>query len=47
VRAAVVKSLPQALTIMKQMNIGSTEDWSGGYHEFGRRTIAEFLQHRG
>jgi putative transposase len=46
VRAAVVKSLPQALTMMKEMNIGSTEDWSDDYHEFGRRTIGEFLQYR-
>jgi putative transposase len=46
VRAAVVKNLSQAMSIMKEMNSESTEEWSSDYHEFGRQTIAEFLQYR-
>ena len=45
-RAAVVKNLPQAMKIMKEMNMTSSEEWSDDYHELGRRTIAEFLQYR-
>ncbi len=45
-RAAVVKSLPQAMSMIKEMNVGSTEEWSDDYRESGRRTIAEFLQYR-
>jgi transposase-like protein len=32
--------------MMKEMRIGSAEDWSDDYHEFGRRMIGEFLQYR-
>lgn len=42
----VVKSLSQAMKMVKEMDIQHSEEWSGDWHEFGRNTIAEFLRYR-
>jgi transposase-like protein len=42
----VVKNLPQAMNMIKEMNGGSSEEWSDDYHVFGRQAIAEFLGFR-
>jgi transposase-like protein len=39
-----MKNLSQAMNMVKEMN--GSEEWSGDYHAFGRRAIAEFLNYR-
>jgi transposase-like protein len=34
------------MNMIKEMHAAGPEGWSDDYHEFGRRTIAEFLHHR-
>jgi putative transposase len=46
VKPAIVKNLPQAMTILKEMNTMSPEEWAGDYHRFGRTAIARFLTDR-
>jgi putative transposase len=46
VKPAVVKSIPQAMSIMREMGVGDWEEWSNDYHKFGRRMIADFLAYR-
>lgn len=45
-KRAVVKNLSQAMNMVKEMNIGSREEWSDECRTVGRRAIADFLRDR-
>jgi putative transposase len=42
----VVKNLPQAMKMVKEMDVSNREEWSDDHREFGRQAIAEFLRYR-
>jgi len=42
----VIKNLPQAMKMVKEMNIGNEEEWSEEYRQIGRNAIGDFLQDR-
>jgi hypothetical protein len=42
----VVKSLSQAMKMVKEMDVHNSHEWSVDYREFGRHAIADFLQYR-
>jgi hypothetical protein len=43
--AVVVKNLSQAMSMIKEMNVTDPAEWSGDYHVFERRAIAEVLNY--
>jgi putative transposase len=43
-RQIVIKNLPKALEVVKQMNLASQDEWTGEYHEAARHTIAKVLK---
>ena len=43
-RQAVIKTLPEALKVIKDMNLASRDDWAGEYQEAARRTVAKVLK---
>lgn len=42
----MVRSLSQAMKMVKDMHVYNSNEWSGGFREFGRDAIAEFLRYR-
>ena len=43
---AVIKTLPEALKMIKEMNLTSRDEWAGEYQEAARETIARVLKER-
>lgn len=43
-RQAVVKTLPEALRMIKEMNLTSRDEWTGDYRETARETIGKVLR---
>ena len=43
-RQTVIRSLPDALKVIKEMNLGSAEEWTGEYREAARDTISRVLK---
>lgn len=41
---AVVRTLPEAMRVIKEMNLGSAEEWGGEYRESARSTVARVLK---
>ena len=45
-RQAVIRTLPEALKVIKEMNLTSQEEWAGDYRDAARDTIARVLKER-
>ena len=45
-KRAVVKTLPEALKVIKEMNLASSDEWTGDYRETARETIGKVLKER-
>ena len=45
-KQAVVKTLPEALKMIKEMNLASPDEWTGDYRENARETIGKVLKER-
>jgi putative transposase len=43
-RQVVIKNLPEALHVVKEMNLASPDEWAGQYRDAARSTIALVLQ---
>ena len=43
-KQAVIKTLPEALKMIKEMNLTSRDEWTGEYHETARKTVARVLK---
>jgi len=44
-KQTVIKTLPEALKVIKEMNLGgSSDEWAGDYRDAARRTVAEVLK---
>ena len=43
-RQIVIKNLPKALQVVKEMNLASQEEWTGEYRDAARNTIATVLK---
>ncbi|HVN25319.1 MAG TPA: IS256 family transposase [Syntrophorhabdales bacterium] len=43
-RQIVIKNLPEALQVVKEMNLASQEEWTGEYRDAARNTIATVLK---
>lgn len=43
-KQAVIRTLPEAMRLIKEMNLESTEEWTGDYREAARDTIANVLK---
>lgn len=43
-KQAVIRTLPEAVRVIKEMNLGSAEEWTGDYREAARDTIANVLK---
>lgn len=43
-KQAVIKTLPEALKMIKEMNLTSRDEWSGEYRDAARDTIARILK---
>jgi putative transposase len=43
-RQVVIKTLPEALKVIKEMNLGSADEWTGDYRDAARETVAEVLK---
>jgi hypothetical protein len=41
---AVIKTLPEALKVIKEMNLASRDDWAGDYRDAAKRTVALVLK---
>jgi transposase-like protein len=40
----VIRSLPEALKVVKEMHLASPDEWTGEYRDAARRTIGVVLQ---
>lgn len=45
-RRIVIKNLPEALNMVKEMNLASDDEWSGEYRDVARTSIANILKDR-
>jgi transposase-like protein len=45
-RQILIKNLPEALNLVKQMNLTSDDEWSGEYKDAARASIAKLLKDR-
>lgn len=45
-RRIMIRSLPEAMTMVKEMNLASEDEWAGDYREAARDTISLFLTDR-
>src|SRR5512138_1201109 len=45
-KAVVIRSVARAMEMVKEMNVGSVEEWSDEYRAVGRNAIALFLHDR-
>jgi transposase-like protein len=45
-RRIVIKNLPEALKMVKEMNLTSDDEWSGEYRDAARASIANVLKDR-
>lgn len=43
-KQAVIRTLPEAVRVIKEMNLGSAEEWTGDYREAARDTVANVLK---
>jgi putative transposase len=43
-KQTVIRSLPEALKVIKEMNLGSADEWAGEYREAARDTVARVLK---
>jgi transposase-like protein len=43
-KQAVIRTLPDALKVIKDMNLGSADEWSGDYRDTARDTIGRVLK---
>ena len=43
-KQAVIRSLPEALKVIKEMNLGPADEWTGEYREAARDTVARVLK---
>ncbi len=43
-KQTVIKTLPEALKVIKEMNLGSAEEWAGDYRNAARQTVAKVLK---
>ena len=43
-KRAVIKTLPEALKMIKEMNLTSRDQWAGEYQEAARKTVAKVLR---
>ncbi len=43
-KQAVTRTLPEAVRVIKEMNLGSAEEWTGDYRETARTTVANVLK---
>ena len=43
-KQTVIRSLPEALKVIKEMNLGSADEWAGEYRDAARDTIARVLK---
>jgi transposase-like protein len=43
-KQAVIKTLPEALKMIKEMNLASRDEWAGEYQEAARETVARVLK---
>jgi transposase-like protein len=43
-KQAVIKTLPEALKMIKEMNLTSRDQWTGEYQEAARKTVAKVLK---
>jgi putative transposase len=43
-RQAVIKTLPEALRVIKEMNLGSSDEWAGDYRDAARDTVGKVLK---
>lgn len=43
-RVAVIKTLPEALKVIKEMNLRSSDEWAGDYRDAACETIAKVLK---
>lgn len=44
VKRAVIRNLPEALHVVKEMNLASADEWTGEYRDAARHTIAAVLK---
>ncbi len=45
-RQIFIKNLPEALNVVKEMNLTSDDEWSGEYRDAARDSIAKVLKDR-
>lgn len=45
-RQAVIRTLPEALNMIKEMNLTSSDEWAGDYRDAAREAIARLLKDR-
>ena len=43
-KQTVIRSLPEALKVIKEMNLGSADQWAGEYRDAARDTVARVLK---
>lgn len=43
-KQAVIKTLPEALKMIKELNLTSRDEWTGEYQEAARKTVAKVLK---
>jgi len=43
-RQVVIKTLPEALKVIKEMDLGSADGWAGDYRDAARETVAKTLK---
>jgi transposase-like protein len=43
-KQAVIRTLPEALKVIKEMNLGSADEWAGDYRDAARETVARVLK---
>ena len=43
-RQTVIRTLPEALKLIKEMNLTSRDEWAGDYRDTARDTIARALK---
>jgi len=43
-KQTVIRSLPEALKVIKEMNLGSADEWAGEYRDAARNTVARVLK---
>jgi len=43
-KQAVIKTLPEALKVIKEMNLASADEWAGDYRDAARKTVGKVLK---